>query len=126
MQLEIRTKEDGVLGISVWRELVGVDRRTVVTNVRIDEEADAVVLSVRLRRSVRLRCGVCSAPSGRYDHGQGVRRWRALDLGTKVAHLEAEAPRVRCKEHGVVVAQVPWARHDSRFTLAFEDQCAWL
>jgi transposase len=26
----------------------------------------------------------------------------------------------------VVVAAVPWARHDSRFTIAFEDQCCWL
>jgi hypothetical protein len=24
------------------------------------------------------------------------------------------------------VAAVPWARHDSRFTMAFEDQCCWL
>ena len=28
--------------------------------------------------------------------------------------------------HGVVVAAVPWARHDSSFTRAFEDQVAWL
>jgi len=26
----------------------------------------------------------------------------------------------------VVVVAVPWARHDSRFTRAFEDQVAWL
>lgn len=31
-----------------------------------------------------------------------------------------------CKHHRVVVAAVPWARHDSRFTVAFEDQCCWL
>jgi transposase len=28
--------------------------------------------------------------------------------------------------HGVVVCAVPWARHRSRFTRAFEDQAAWL
>ena len=28
--------------------------------------------------------------------------------------------------HGVVVAAVPWARHDSSFTRQFEDQVAWL
>jgi transposase len=33
---------------------------------------------------------------------------------------------VYCKHHQVVVAQVPWARHDSRFTIAFEDQVCWL
>src|ERR1035437_5629884 len=50
-------------------------------------------------------------------------RWRALDLGTTLAFLEADAPRVFCKQHRVVVAAVPWARHKSRFTVAFEDQC---
>ena len=61
-----------------------------------------------------------------YDWGEGRRRWRALDLGTSFAYLEAEAPRVSCTEHGVVVAAVPWARHDSSFTRSFEDQVAWL
>jgi len=40
--------------------------------------------------------------------------------------VEAESPRVSCREHGVIVAAVPWARHDCRFTRDFEDQVAWL
>jgi transposase len=40
--------------------------------------------------------------------------------------LEAEARRVRCKRHGVVVAAVPWARPHSGFTRQFEDTVAWL
>ena len=43
-----------------------------------------------------------------------------------LAYLEADAPRVSCTTHGVVVAAVPWARHDSAFTRQFEDQVAWL
>jgi transposase len=43
-----------------------------------------------------------------------------------MAFVEAEAPRVSCRRHGAVVARVPWARHDSRFTKDFEDQCAWM
>ena len=42
------------------------------------------------------------------------------------AYVEADAPRVSCRRHGVVVCAVPWARHGSRFTRAFEDQTAWL
>lgn len=61
-----------------------------------------------------------------YDLGDGRRRWRALDFGTTFAYLEADAPRVSCKRHGVIVAAVPWARHDSVFTRSFEDQVAWL
>ena len=36
------------------------------------------------------------------------------------------APRVACAEHGVVVAQVPWAEPGSRFTRDFEMERAWL
>jgi transposase len=43
-----------------------------------------------------------------------------------MVYLEADAPRVRCRAHGIAVAGVPWARAGSRFTLAFEDTCAWL
>ena len=39
-----------------------------------------------------------------HDRGEGRRRWRALDLGTTKAFVEADAPRVEC--HGVVVARV--------------------
>jgi transposase len=69
---------------------------------------------------------VCGRRCPWEDSGEGRRRWRALDLGTTLAYLEADAPRVYCKAHRVVVAQVPWARHDSRFTIAFEDQCCWM
>jgi hypothetical protein len=53
-------------------------------------------------------------------------RWRTLDLGLTFAFVEAEAPRVRCRRHGVGVARVPWARHGSVFTRTFEDTTAWL
>ena len=33
---------------------------------------------------------------------------------------------MECKQHGVVVAAVPWARHDAGFTRSFEDSCGWL
>jgi transposase len=47
-------------------------------------------------------------------------------LGTVRAFVEAPAPRVSCPQHGVVVAQVPWARHDAGHTYAFDDTVAWL
>ena len=98
----------------------------VVEAVELDEELGAVVARVRVRRGQRRRCGVCSRRGSLYDRGEGRRRWRALDLGTTMAFVEADAPRVSCRKHGVVVARVAWARHDSRFTKDFEDQCAWM
>ena len=111
-------REDRVLA-----RLVGVER-AVVEAVLVDE--DAVVVRVRPRRRDASRCGVCGRRARGYDRGEGARRWRALDLGATKAYVEAEAPRVDCRRHGVVVVGAPWARHGSRFTRAFEQQVAWL
>ncbi len=97
----------------------------VVEDAWIGDEGE-VVVAARPRWRERERCGVCRRRSPGFDLGEGRRRWRALDLGTSLAFVEAEAPRVRCRRHGVVVCAVPWARHSSRFTRAFEDQTAWL
>ena len=105
--------------VSLWQGLLGVER-TVVEEVEFDEDAGLLVASVRPTGRERGRCGVCGRRSPGYDAGAGRRRWRSLDLGTVRAVLEADAPRVRCPEHGVVVASVPWARHDAGHTYAFE------
>ena len=49
-----------------------------------------------------------------------------MDLGTIKALLEADSPRVNCAVHGVVAAQVTWARHGAGHTYAFDDTAAWL
>ena len=109
----------------VWACLLGV-QEAVIEGVDHDEASGELVVSVRPRKQQRRRCGRCGRRSAGYDRGDGRRRWRTLDLGTVQAFVEAEAPRVNCPEHGVVVAAVPWARHESRFTRAFEEQVAWL
>ncbi|HWH43287.1 MAG TPA: ISL3 family transposase [Thermoleophilaceae bacterium] len=111
-------------GTRVWARLLGL-RGAVVEDVSIGDQGE-VVVAVRPRDRERDRCGVCGRRSPGFDLGEGRRRWRALDLGTMFAYVEADAPRVSCRHHGVVVCAVPWARHKSRFTRAFEDQVAWL
>jgi transposase len=109
----------------LWEKLLGVNG-TVVENVVLDEDDEVIVASVRARKGARGRCGNCRRKCPGYDQGEGRRRWRALDLGTVPTWLEADAPRVRCPEHGVVVTSVPWARHGAGHTLAFDDTVAWL
>jgi transposase len=100
--------------------------KTVVEGVEFIESEEAIVVSVRPLSRQRGRCGICRRRCPGYDQGEGRRRWRALDLGSTLTYLEADAPRVSCREHRVVVAAVPWARHDAWFTKSFEDQVAWL
>ena len=111
-------------GIRVWARLLGL-KQAVIEDVWMGSEGE-VVVAARPGWRERDRCGVCRRRSPGFDLGEGRRRWRALDLGTTLAFVEADAPRVRCRRHGVVVCAVPWARHSSRFTRAFEDQAAWL
>ena len=109
----------------LWEKLLGVNG-TVVENVGLDEDDEVIVASVRARKGARGRCGNCRRKCPGYDQGEGRRRWRALDLGTVPTWLEADAPRVNCPEHGVVVASVPWARHGAGHTRGFDDMAAWL
>ena len=109
----------------LWHALFGVEK-TVVEAIEFDEDEQVLIARVRTSRGASRRCGVCRRRCGRYDTGEGRRRWRALDLGTVQAVLEADAPRVCCPEHGVVVAHVPWARHGAGHTVAFDETVAWL
>lgn len=111
---------------TLWRRVLGVEQTTVIETIEYDDDAGIVTAHVRPSKRLKPRCGRCGAVAGRYDQGEGRRRWRALDLGTVPTYLEAEAPRVRCAEHGVTVAQVPWARHGAGHTRFFDDQTAWL
>jgi transposase len=114
-----------VRNVSLWRGLLGVEQ-AVVEDVEFDEDEQVVVVSVRPVKGALRRCGRCEARAPWFDRGEGRRWWRALDLGTVRAVLEADAPRVRCGVHGVVVAHVPWARHGAGHTRMFDDQVAWL
>lgn len=111
----------------VWARVLGCDQ-AVVEDVSWHGEGGhlTVIAHVRTRARDKGRCGICRRSSPGHDQGEGRRRWRALDLGTVTAFLEADAPRVRCARHGVTVASVPWARHGARHTRWFDDQVAWL
>jgi transposase len=114
-----------VRNATLWRALLGVER-TVIEGIEFEEDDDLLVASVRPRKGARGRCGRCGRKASWYDRGEGRRRWRALDLGTVRVELEADAPRVNCREHGPTVVQVPWARHHAGHTYAFDDTVAWL
>src|SRR5690606_3155766 len=91
-------------------------------------DAGQVVVTVKVRpvKHRRSRCSQCGRRCPGYDNGGGLRAWRGLDLGPVWVYFQAQAPRVRCPEHGVVVAETPWARPGARFTRAFDDHATWL
>ena len=109
----------------VWAGLLGLEK-TTVDKIVFDEDKQLLVAHVKPHEGQRRRCPVCLRRCPLYDRGDGRRRWRALDLGTMRAELEADSPRITCRAHGVLVAAVPWARHHAGHTRFFDDQVAWL
>jgi transposase len=112
---------------SLVKRLLKTDR-IVVEKVNLEEDGGEEILVIRARPFSRdtHRCPICGKRCPGYDSSNKVRRWRALDFGSERVYIEAPAPRVKCHEHGVIVAKVPWARHDSAYTCDFETAVTWL
>ena len=102
-------------------EKVAIERVYFETAV----EEEILVVHVRPLSRETHRCPMCGKRRQGYDSSSKIRRWRSLDFGSERVYIEATSPRVRCPEHGVVVAKVPWARHDSAYTYDFEMAVTW-
>jgi transposase len=87
--------------------------------------AEGVVVTVRLRRRRRV-CSRCGQTGRLAIHGRRVKRWRHLDLGASRCIIECELRRLWCRDCGVRLEAVPWARAGARYTRDFEDVVAWL
>ena len=109
---------------SLIQSLVGTTK-IVIEQVFAETETNALVIKARPAKREQCRCGICHRRASGYDSGRETRRWRCLDVGAEMSYIESSLPRVRCKEHGVVSASVPWASHKSRFCKNFEETVAW-
>lgn len=105
----------------VLMAVLGLCRETVVVAWELHHgDRPRVEVWLRLKTRRRGRCGRCGELASFYDQGGGERRWRHVDVGF-ATELIAAARRVDCGGCGPTVAEVPWTRHDSAFTRAFED-----
>lgn len=105
-------------------KILGFCSETVIRDWQLDEpvgERPVLTVWIRAKNRRRGRCGRCGELSSFYDQGGGERRWRHIDAGHATCQLLGDARRVDCATCGPTVVRVPWARHDSAFTRAFED-----
>jgi transposase len=92
--------------------------------IGIEFGREGVIVIVRLRRRRRV-CSTCGQVGG-HIHGRRVKRWRHLDLGANRCVIECELRRLLCRDCGVRLEAVPWARPGSAYTRDFEDLVAFL
>ena len=93
--------------------------------IDVSFSADGIVVVVRLRRRRRV-CGSCGQTGRLEIHGRRLKRWRHLDLGASRCLIECELRLLRCRDCGVRMEPVPWARAGAHHTRDFEDTVAWL
>ena len=110
---------------SLIHSLAGTTKM-IAEGIFVEAGTNALVVKAHPTKRAQCRCGICHKRASGYDSGRETRRWRCLDVGAGMTYIESSLPRVRCKEHGVVSAAVPWARHKSRFCKNFEETVTWL
>ena len=72
-------------------------------------------------------CPFCHKRCRRYDKkNPHPRIWRGLDWGSTLVEISYDTHRIECPEHGVLVADVPWAYPGSGFTKDFDLTVGWL
>lgn len=78
-------------------------------------------ISTALYKKASCRCPLCHRQCPGYDTPPYKRKWRHLDLGGIISEIEMDSHRIRCKEHGIVNEEVPFAYKDSEFTKDFDN-----
>ena len=88
-----------------------------VIDVFFGAEGITVLVALRRRRLLCSRCGQVSAPATTARGGAGG-TWSIAGRRCFIAY---ELRRVECRDCGVRVEAVPWARPEARHTRDFED-----
>ena len=102
----------------LYAQILGIKSPWQVSRVELALSAGEVTVHVEQEPDAKQYCPICAKVSPGYD--SRPRRWRHLDTCQYKTILVAEAPRVKCQEHGVVTVAVPWAEPGSGYTAMFE------
>jgi transposase len=103
----------------LYQQILGIVAPWRVEDVELRLEEGEVHLFLGHESEATWTCPECQAECPLYDH-DSERTWRHLDTCQYRTILHGAAPRVRCPEHGVRVARLPWAEPHGRFTALFE------
>jgi transposase len=112
--------EDGVRATTAFNRLLALAGARVI-DVILGMEGIVVRVALTRRRLVCSRCGQVY----RATYDSSFRRWRHLDVAGRRCFIEYELRRVECRDCGVRVEAVPWARPDARHTRDFENLVAF-
>lgn len=105
--------------VQLFQQALGLVSPWYVTRSAFDAQLQRLDLHIDFEAGATFACPECGA-TGCKAHDAIEKSWRHLNFFQHEAYLHARTPRVRCSACGVRLAEVPWARRGSGFTLLFE------
>lgn len=113
--------DEGLDVNAMFGAALGLANPWQVVSVVFGREVGRLDVGLGFRRGAQFACPEPGcAETACSVHDTIEKTWRHLDFFEHRAYLSARVPRVRCREHGVRLVSVPWARPGSGFTLLFE------
>jgi len=103
----------------LYSQLLGIYTPWTVERVEMDVHGLKVDVYLVETPGARFSCPHCKLELALYDHTP-PRQWRHLDSCQFQTMLHARIPRIKCKQHGVMQVELPWAEPGGRFTRLFE------
>lgn len=102
-----------------YGQMLNLSNPWIVSGIELDTENLRLLIYINTVKGVKLPCPACGKPCPKEDHRE-KRTWRHLDTMQFETTIICRVPRVNCPDHGVLSAQVPFAKGYSRFTELFE------
>ena len=102
----------------LFEQSIGIEEPWYIRS--IETKGAEVHVYVDIREGNLLPCPECGKMCERAGYEKTERVWRHGDCLFYPCYVHCRRPRVRCGDHKTKVAEAPWARKSSRFTLMFE------
>lgn len=124
--------------VSILKNLADIkSNHTVLEDYELIEETviqgtvptsrKTLLLHVRPYIAKSCLCPVCGKKCPCYDAEHSLEsHWRAANLNGIPVYLCYRPNRIRCPEDGVLTEKLPWTDGNSRFTVSFNNEVAWL
>ncbi len=118
----IRVKQIGDRAMQVvenlFEQALNIQLPWKVKSVDFKETEKVINIHIDFERGSIFKCGKCGTDSKAYDTTE--KKWRHLNFFQYESYIIARVPRTDCKECGVLLVDVPWARRSSDCTYLFD------
>ncbi len=89
-----------------------------VREINMNEEEKKIIVYID-HEEIEYKCPSCNQAGPIYDHID--KKWRHVDFAYYQVYIEYRNPRIKCKNHGVKLQQVAWAKPRHAFTITMEE-----